>query len=251
MPEVLSLYWWLAFVCTMLIGFTKSGIAGLGILTVPFMAFLFKGGQSTGVLLPLLLAGDVMAMLFWRKHALWRHLRDIIPVAFAGIILGWLVIRLYCPSERMFSVSIGMIVLCMLFTGKFLEYRKDNFSLSKNFAYLIGILAGFTTMVANAAGPIFVMYLLLLQLPKKEFAGTNAVAFLILNAVKLPFSWDLGFITSDTLYLNMTLLPAIPIGAWLGKFALTRISQNVFISIVRFMTLIAALELIFDIKTLL
>jgi uncharacterized membrane protein YfcA len=100
-------------------------------------------------------------------------------------------------------------------------------------------------MLANAAGPVFGLYLLAIGLPKLEFVGTAAWFFLILNISKIPFSWSLGLIRMDTLALNVVLLPLIALGLWFGRILIHRIPQKYFDSIILILTGLASLRMLF------
>jgi len=113
------------------------------------------------------------------------------------------------------------------------------------FTPVIGILAGFTTMVANASGPLVVIYLLAMGLLKMEYMGTAAVFFLMLNLFKTPFMISLGLINGGSLVLDLYLLPAMLAGAWLGKWILHRMNQRVFENIALILTLLAGARMFF------
>ena len=116
--------------------------------------------------------------------------------------------------------------------------------LSKTGVAGLGILAGFTTMVANAAGPVMALYFLALGLPKLVFIGTAAWFFMLVNAFKVPFSAKLGLITSPSLLMDaILLLPMIP-GALLGSRLLGRINQRAFEKMVLLLTLAAVVRLL-------
>jgi uncharacterized membrane protein YfcA len=112
------------------------------------------------------------------------------------------------------------------------------------FAALTGVLAGFTTMVANAAGPVMLLYLLSVGLPKLAFIGTGAWFFMLVNLLKVPFSLKLGLINQNSLLTDaVLLLPMVP-GALLGPVILRHINQKVFEWMVLVLTTLAALRLI-------
>jgi uncharacterized membrane protein YfcA len=113
------------------------------------------------------------------------------------------------------------------------------------FAPLLGVLAGFTTLVANAAGPLMAIYLLAMRLPKMEYVGTAAVFFLLLILFKVPFMISLGLITPPSFTLNLWLAPAVLAGAWLGRRILPRINQKVFENLALFFSAAAGLRLLF------
>jgi uncharacterized membrane protein YfcA len=108
----------------------------------------------------------------------------------------------------------------------------------------MGILAGFATMVANAAGPVMVLYLLAIGLPKLVFIGTVAWFFMLVNAFKVPFSVKLGLITPESLLLDaILLLPLIP-GALLGPRILHHLNQKAFETMVLLLTLVGTIRLL-------
>ena len=108
----------------------------------------------------------------------------------------------------------------------------------------MGLLAGVTTMVANAAGPIMALFLIAVSLPKLELVGTSAWFFFVINCLKVPFSVQLGLIHPGTLLLNAVLVPAIGAGLVAGRWCVTRIPQRLFDALLLAFAAIAALRLI-------
>jgi len=104
-------------------------------------------------------------------------------------------------------------------------------------------MAGVTTMMANAAGPVMVIYLLAMRLPKIEFVGTSAWFFFVVNWLKVPFSANLNLMTVDSVKLNLMMLPCIAVGAFVGIFFLKRIPQKVFNAVVQILAAAAAIKL--------
>jgi len=113
------------------------------------------------------------------------------------------------------------------------------------FAAGLGFMAGVTTMMANAAGPVMVIYLLAMRLPKVEFVGTSAWFFFAVNWLKVPFSANLNLITAESMKLNAMMIPLIAVGAVMGIFFLRRIPQKAFIAIVQILAAAAAVKLLF------
>lgn len=211
-------------------GLSKTGIPGLGVLTVGLFANAMPARESTGALLPLLIAGDIIGVSLYRKHADWSHLWKLFPWVVPGIIAGALALNRV--SSPQIEKIIGGILLVMV-ALQILRDRKGaemGAALPHSwwFAGLAGFLAGFTTMVANAAGPVMIIYLLAVRLPKMEFIGTSAWFFMFVNLFKTPFSVGLGLITPKSLLLDgLLLLPMLP-GALLGPVILARMNQKVF-----------------------
>lgn len=227
-------------------GLSKTGIAGLGILPVAIFANVLPARESTGALLPLLLCGDVFGVTIYRKHASWPHLWRLFPWVIAGVVGGYF--ALDRVNNAQIQRIIGVILLAMIVL-QWWRARQGNDLAARLphwlwFGALMGVLAGFNTMVANAAGPVMVLYLLAIGLPKLVFIGTSAWFFLLVNAFKVPFSLKLGLITRDSLLMDaILLLPLIP-GALLGPFILKHINQQLFERMVLVLTLVGVVRLL-------
>ena len=235
--------WILVCVCGVLIGASKTGVLGAGILAVPLMAAVFPAKESTGVLLPLLCMADIMGVAFYRRHAVWRVLLRIMPCAAVGIVGGWLLMR--HTSNVQLRPMIGVTVLVMIALNIGLNVMKKRVvHTNLAAAVAVGLLAGFTTMTANAAGPVMTLYLLLLGLDKNRLVGTAAWYFFVLNLFKVPFSAQLGLITWHSLALNLMLTPAIVAGG-LGGYALVkRMPQKFFEALMQVLAAAGAAYLI-------
>jgi uncharacterized protein len=233
----------LALFATSLIGFSKTGIPGLAMLFVPILAFVFGAKQSVGVLTPMLIMGDVFAVTFYRRHAQWSHLWGLFPFVFAGMIPGFFFLKY--ANNAMLKPTIGAIVLALL-TLELLRARLGWKDAPHTwwFAAVMGFLAGFTTFVGNAAGPIMSLYLLSRGLPKEQFMGTGAWYFMIVNCTKIPFYRILGITTAGSLAFNLKAAPVIVVSALLGYWLLPRIPQGVFNKLVLFLSAGAAAYLI-------
>ena len=225
-----------------LVGFTKTSVGGIGILAVVLMALAVPGKASPGVLLPMLIVADIFAVVYYRRHCDWKVLARIFPAAAIGIAVGYLIVD--ALPARVFERVIGGIILAMLVMGLVIEKRRPAFSNGSLWAGLVGFVAGIVTMIANAAGPIFGIYLLQLGLGKHSFVGTRAWLFLVLNIFKVPFSAGLGLITMESLKLNAMSVPLILLGAYLGYGFLKLINLEMFKWLIRLAALAAAFQLI-------
>ncbi len=232
--------WFLAALGALLVGVAKTGITGLSLLFVAIFAAIMPARRSTGVVLPLLILGDVVAFLTYRKHAHWGHVWRLFPWAAAGVVAGYLAMGRM--NDRQTGVAIGAIVVALTFLHLARRARPGlpEEERARWFAPLIGVLAGFTTIVSNAAGPLMVIYLLAMRLPKMEYMGTGAVFFLLLNLFKIPFMVALGLITHGSLALNLALAPAVIAGTVAGRWLLGRINQRMFENLALALTLVAA-----------
>ena len=238
--------WLLLAIAAFGIGITKSGFSGVSMVHVYLFASVFGARDSTGIVLPMLIAGDVFAMSVYGKRAHWVYVRRMMPPTLIGVVAGWLL--MFRLPEVYYRPLIGFIILGLTSLQILRLWKEEWFAdvpHSAWFAWSMGILVGLTTMLANAAGPVFGLYLLAIGLPKLEFVGTAAWFFLILNIVKIPFSWSLGLIRLDTLALNAMLIPLIGLGLWVGSLVIRKIPQRLFDSIILILTGAASIRMLF------
>jgi len=242
----LDLFGWIVVaVCAVMVGTTKTGMPGLGILIVPLMALVLPTRQSTGILLGILILADLFAITYHRRNARWGHVLRLLPAAFAGIVAGYFGLKFV--NDRQLKPIIGGIVLVMLAVNYWRNRTKGEDTPVPTqwwFAVALGFMAGVTTMMANAAGPVMIIYLLAMRLPKVEFVGTAAWFFCVVNWLKVPFSANLELMTAESVKLNLMMLPFIAIGAVAGIFLLKRIPQKAFNLIVQILAAAAAIKLL-------
>lgn len=238
--------WLLLAIAAFGIGITKSGFSGVSMVHVILFAFVFGARNSTGIVLPMLIAGDIFAMSVYGKHANWRYVRRMMLPTLIGVVIGWLM--MFRLPETYYRPLIGAIIFGLTVL-QIIRLWKEKWLADVPhaawFAWSMGIFVGLTTMLANAAGPVFGLYLLAIGLPKLEFVGTSAWFFLLLNIVKIPFSWSLGLIRLDTLALNAMLIPLIALGLWVGTRIIRKIPQRLFDSLILVLTGVASLKLLF------
>jgi len=242
--------WFLAALAAFFVGVARSGFGGLGMLTVILMAAIMPGREreSTGVVLPLLLFGDLLAARTYRRDVQWSYVLRLLPAALVGVVIGYFIMKTI--GNHGFKPFIGALVLalCALqFCRQWkphLFYTAEQASRSKTFSWFTGVTAGITTMMANAAGPVMTLYFLTVQLPKLHLVATAAWYFLIVNALKIPFSYHLGLINIGSLSFNAALVPFVVFGLFIGRRFLRNLHQNTFERILLALTVLAALHLI-------
>ena len=225
--------WLLAGGCALLAGMAKTGVPGLGILVVPLMLLAVPEPKlSTGTTLGILCVADLFAVIYYRRHAHWDRLLKLSPWVAIGLALGmagvWAV-DAWRIDQVWFTRLIGLIVLAMIALHVARRFTAaENVPRSWWIAALFGVIAGFATTVANAAGPVMNLYLLSMALPKEEFIGTGAWFFCIINLVKVPLFCANGCITAQTLEWDAWLLPGVILGAALGRHLFLRVPQRAF-----------------------
>ena len=236
--------WVVAVLGALLVGVAKTGITGLSLLFVALFAAIMPARLSTGVVLPLLITGDVVAFFLYRRHARWSHVWRLVPWAAAGVVIG--AFALGHMDDRQARNAIGIIVvgLAAMHVIRRARVAVPEAKHPPWYAWVMGILAGFTSLVSNAAGPLMVIYLLAMRLPKMEYMGTGAAFFLIMNLFKFPFMVGLGLITRDSLMFDVALAPAVVVGAMIGRWILGRIDQRLFENIALGLTLVAGARML-------
>jgi len=234
--------WALGALGAFLVGLSKTGIPGLGILNVAIFALVFPARESVGLVLIILICGDIVAVTTYRRDASWSHLIRLFPWAAAGVVLGYFALGRINDSQMRHLIGIILLFLVMF---QYIRSRRVAIAEvqppSLWLAPLAGITAGFTTMVANAAGPVMVLYLLAMRLPKILFVGTAAWYFFMLNIFKIPFSASLGLINPSSLGVSLWLGPFAALGALIGRPIAERLNQRLFELIALGLTFVAAL----------
>lgn len=246
LPSDFTVSQWLVLcVCAFMTGVSKTGVPGISILMVPLIASFFPAKISTGLLLPILAMADLFAVGYYHRHANWSIILKLLPATLIGIAAGSFVIRQI--DDDKLRPAIGAIVLAMLILNYFWDRRKnqtDDIPHHWLFAAAMGFLAGITTQMANAAGPVMAIYLLAMNLPKYEFIGTSAWYFLILNWLKLPIFISEGRIDLQSFCADITMLPLIAAGAFAGILILKKIPQTWFKIVVQLLAAAAAIKLL-------
>lgn len=231
-----------------MVGVAKAGITGLSILSIALFNHVFPSSkQASGLVLPLLIFGDFVAVFAYRKHTQWHFLWRLFPWTAAGVVLGY--VTLGRISDHSARVLVGWIIISLAALSFWRKYvAKDDAARTPQFHWSvgasIGITAGFITLVANAAGPLMAIYLVAMRLPKMEYVGTAAVFFMLLNLFKVPFMVDLGLITVQSFSFNLALAPAVLIGALAGRWLLIRVNQNLFEQLVLLLSAIGGILLL-------
>lgn len=242
----LSTFQWISvFMAVFLLGLSKSGIKGIGILIVVILAFVFGEKASTGILLPMLIVADIFAVIYYHRHAQWKYIKKLMPWMIIGVLLGvWIGNDI---SEGIFKKLMAIIIIGSVLILFYSENRKSSkIPTSRIFSGSAGLLAGFTTMIGNLAGPIANIYFLAIRLPKNEFIGTAAWLFFIINIFKLPFHFFVWKTVSvDTLVLNSILVPALILGFFMGVSLVKLISNLHYRRFILAVTAIGALILLF------
>jgi len=257
MPELAAYQWVLAGLSAAIMGLSKTCLPGAGTLGVPLLAIAVGGRESVGVMLPLLLCGDLFALAWYRQHARWDLLMGLAKWVFVGVALGGL--TLYWSGQspaasHLSNLIIGALVLVML--GVHLGRKRWGDLLVPSrplFRRATGAAAGFATTVSNAAGPVTSLYLAAARIDRNQFLGTSAWFYFVFNSAKVPLFLYLGhanpsapLMTGSSLLLDLWLLPAMALGAIGGRWLLKALSERLFEDLVLWLAAAASCKLVFD-----
>lgn len=224
----------------LLVGMAKTGVHGAGMIAVPLLAAVFGGQSSSGLLLPMLSIADIFAVVYYHRHASWKHLKILFPWAALGVIAGT-VVGSFINDEVFKMIMAGIIVVSIAIMLWLERGHKKDVPDYVWFAGVMGIGGGFTSMVGNLAGSVMAVYLLSMRLPKNVYIGTTAWFFMVVNWFKIPFhvfSWH--SITLNSFLLDLLMIPAIAVGAWLGIVIVRQIPENIYRWFIITMILVAA-----------
>lgn len=228
-----------------LVGMARSGMSAISLMATPLLVLIFGGKGAVALILLLMLAGDVFAVLEYRRHTQWAEIRSILPSILVGLLTGSVVGGLI--NDRQFIVLVAILILISLVIIVIMNRKGAEAVIPHTPVFIItaGFLCGFASMVGNASGPLFTVFLLAIGLNKLHYLGTTAWLFLIMNLIKLPihvFFWR----TIDTrlALLGLLLIPAVFIGLRIGVAIIRILRERVFYYVLIAMAAISAIRLL-------
>ena len=273
LPTLTAITWILLMVVASLCGIAKTALPGAATIAVALCAAVMPAKESTGAILLMLMTGDLLAVWSYRRDADFHMLRRLVPAVLTGVGAGALFLHLASndSTRRLIGVILLLLVAITLTQRRStsrrapdgasaaqapsppaptLETQEATTTLatsttSGRLARLVyGSLAGFTTMVANAGGPVTSMYFLACRYPVKAFLGTTAWFFFLVNLVKLPFSISAGLVNTTTMSLTAICAPVVIVSALAGRRLAEHMDQRVFEPVIVALTIISALPLL-------
>lgn len=229
-----------------LFGLSKGGFAGASLPAMPLLALVMPPFAAAALILPVLLVQDALTVYAFRKSYDKRMLYYMIPGAIAGSALGWLTATSINADQIRFAVGVMAFAFCLnAWYGTPVAHRRPR---DHNFASagLWGTISGFTSFVIHAGGAPFNIYALPRQLPKETLAGTGAIYFACINALKVLPYFLMGQLTAESLTLSAAVLPAAIAANAGGIYFVRRVSQTIFYRILYGLLFMLSLKLMFD-----
>jgi uncharacterized membrane protein YfcA len=227
--------WLLLAAAALLVGVAKTSLGGLAAISVALCALVLPARESTAALLMVLLVGDAIAVLRYHRHCDWRLLGQLVPGVLPGLVLGSALLAVIDDATLRRGIGLVLVALVALQLLSRRRAAADGaaarpWGLPARSA--AGIAAGFTTMVANAAGAVMTLYLTAQRVDKHRFLGTSAWFFLMVNLTKVPFSVGLGLVSVPMLTTTVLLVPLVLLGGLVGIWLIGRLRQRGFESAV-------------------
>jgi uncharacterized protein len=237
------LFYLLAIVAVTLLGLSKGGFLGLGVMSLPLMSLFVPPLQAAAIILPTVLAQDVLTVWTFRKHWSAWNLRLMLPAMVAGMAVAWLFAASLSSAHVRLAIGLiaGAFVLRHWLGRRFARLAPSPNALT---AVLFGTIGGFTTMLANAGGPAWQMHLLPQQLDKLTYVGTFAMLFAASDVLKIPAFGALGQLTQENLTIGALLVPVAVIANYAGIWLVRRTPAELFFRIAYLLMFAISVELI-------
>jgi uncharacterized membrane protein YfcA len=230
-----------------LLGLSKGGFAGLGVLGMPLMALTIPPVQAAAITLPILMVQDAFSVWVYRRDWDRTNLKILLPGAVVGILLAYLLAARV--PDRAVALVLGVISIVFALR-RFLAKRSGTAPTgtppSRPAGWFWGAVAGFTSMIAHAGGPPFQIYLIPQHLPRDLFVGTGVVFFALVNLIKVPPYLALGQLTAESLLTSAVLFPLAIASTFAGVWLVRRVSGERFYDIVYVLLLLLGCKLVAD-----
>ncbi|AVF04145.1 MULTISPECIES: sulfite exporter TauE/SafE family protein [Devosia] len=236
----------IAVIAVLVVGLSKAGLlGGLGVVGVPLLTLVMAPREAAGMMLPVLLCMDAVAIWMYRKECDWILIRIMLPGAAIGTLLGWALWAVV--SDAVVLLMVGVVTLLFVLDA-ILPLRKklEGLPPSKPWGVFWGGVAGFTSFISHTGGPPFQIYTLPRRLPPAVYAGTTAFFFAIVNTAKLVPYYFLGQLNVQNLTLSAALAPIGVLGVFIGIYLVRRIDAKLFYRIAYWLVFLLALKLVWD-----
>jgi uncharacterized membrane protein YfcA len=239
-------FWAVAIVAVFIVGLSKSGLVGsMGMVAVPLLALVMPARDATGMMLPVLLAMDAIAIWVYRKDANWHVLRIMLPGALVGTVVGWLLWSIVTDAQVLLVVGI-ITVLFMLDALLPIRKRLPDTPPSRGWGAFWGAGAGFTSFISHTGGPPFQIYTLPLGMTPTMYSATTAFFFAIVNTSKLVPYFFLGTLSVNNMEIAAALIPFGLVGVVVGVFLVRRISAKAFYTLAYVLILLLGIKILYD-----
>ena len=242
------LFYLAAIPAIIILGLSKGGFAGVGMVSTPLIALVTGPVEAAGILLPILVAQDCVALWMYRGSWSRQIIRIMIPGAAIGIVLAYLL----AASVREQFVELALGAISVIFSlYQIWRLRGGDLGAPSGgprplLGLISGIGSGFTSTIAHAGTPPFQFYVMPQRLEKHTYIGTSVVFFAIMNAMKLPVFAALGQFSPAHLTTAAVLLPLALASSWLGVRLVRRVDPHRFNLLISLILGLVGVALIVD-----
>lgn len=239
-------FYLVAIPATILWGLSKGGLAGLSALSLPLMALVMSPLRASSIILPILIVQDVVSVWAYRRTWDKRNLAILLPSACVGIGLGYLFAARV--SDAALELALGLIAVTFAARRLLLERNRQMPSTQARIipGIVWGTISGFASMIANAGGPPFQVYVVPQRMPRDIFVGTGVVFFAVVNWVKVPPFIALGLFTRETVMTSLVMFPLAIASTWAGVLLVRRVSGERLYQIIYGLLILVGLKLIWS-----
>jgi uncharacterized membrane protein YfcA len=239
-------FWIVAVLAVTVVGISKGGFAGLGVLGTPLLALVMPPVQAAAILLPILILQDWVSLISYRRSIDRRVLFVPLVGAVAGTAVGYgLAARVHDEHVRLI-VGIVALVFALNWWIGLVQKRAEGPKPGDASGLFWGTVAGFTSFVSHAGGPPYQIYSLPQKLDREILAGTTAWFFAALNLIKVPPYILLGQFSHENLVLSAALAPVAIVTTLLSVWLVRRIDTQRFYRVIYALLVIVGLNLIWE-----
>ncbi|MDK3018388.1 sulfite exporter TauE/SafE family protein [Pseudodonghicola flavimaris] len=206
-------------IAVIILGLSKGGFAGIGMASTPLVAAFTDPLTAAGLMLPIMLIQDPVAVFLYRRSFCPRLLRVMIPGGLIGVLAAYVL----ATSVPEWGVKVVLGAVSVIFAGwqlLGLVRRLPGAASAPRYDRLLGGLAGaasgFTSAIAHAGPPPFQIYVMPKGLRKEVYVGTSVIFFAAVNLMKLPSFAALGLFNRETLAVSALYLPLAVASSWAG-----------------------------------
>jgi uncharacterized membrane protein YfcA len=242
------LFYAVSIPAVILVGLSKGGFRGLGLLSLPLMALAISPVRAAAIMLPILIVQDTVAVWAYRHSFDRRNLMILLPSATVGVVLGYLLAE--WVSDAGIALALGLLsvgfAVRQLAGGRHAPPSTTQSALGLAAGWFWGILTGFTSMIGNAGGPTFQVYIMPQRLPRDVFVGTGVIFFAVINLIKIPPFFALGQLSPENLMTASALFPLALASTWAGVLLVRHVSGERFYTLTYCLLIPVGFKLIWD-----
>ena len=239
--------WTTMTAAVLILGLSKGGFAGIGMISTPLVAAVLDPMTAVGLMLPIMLIQDLIAVLMYRREPNLRLLKIMLPGAAFGVVIAFFFSRQIPESGILFllgAISLTFSVWQLIEIGCVKRTRATITGQDRFLGFVAGIASGIASSIAHAGSPPFQIYVLPKRLDKEAYVGTSVVFFAATNFMKVPSFAMLGLFKAELFFTSLKLMPLAVFASWLGAKLVQRMNIRNFNMLINGLLLVLSFVLI-------